>query len=461
MGIMIAGVSSGSGKTTLTIGLMRALADRGLDIAAFKAGPDYIDPMFHKKAIRGGSYNLPGWLMEREALEHLYAKRSTGKSIAIVEGVMGYYDGHDPSSILGSSAHLAEMLDLDVILVMDGSSMALTAAAIVEGLANFHSPSKIKGVVFNRIKSSHHYDILKSAVETRTGIKCYGYLKPDDRVNLESRHLGLVQADEDEGIETKIAIMAKLVSDSVSVEELLYDFKRSVDLPCNPLYDGKVSRLAKGVQDLGGLCIGVAWDAAFSFYYEENLQLFNEIGIQIKTFSPLFDTKLPEGIDALYLGGGYPEIFASTLDANSSIRRAIREAGETGMPIYAECGGLMYLMQEIVDNRGKRDAMVGIFSGRAIMTDRLQRFGHVEAELPNGLKIKGHEFHHSLVVEDDSDLIFKVYRKGQSWKCGHLKGNVFGTYVHTHFYSNLDFASSLVQFFKWGSNAFFVDGNGM
>lgn len=459
MGIMIAGISSGSGKTTLTIGLMRALADRGFDIAAFKAGPDYIDPMFHKKAIRGASYNLPAWMIEREALEHLYAKRSSGKSIAIVEGVMGYYDGHHQSSIVGSSAHLAEMLDLDVILVMDGSSMALTAAAIVEGLVSFHKPSKIKGIVFNCIRSAHHYDILKSAVETRTGIKCYGFLKPDESVSLESRHLGLVQADEDAGVETKIVNMAKLVTETVDLDELVYDFKRSVDLPSIPLYDGKVSALAKHVQDLGGICVGVAKDAAFSFYYEENLQLFNDVGIRVKTFSPLFDANLPEGIDALYLGGGYPEIFAASLEANKSMRHAIREAGEAGMPIYAECGGLMYLTQGIVNDRGKRDDMVGLFSGRAIMTDRLQRFGHVETELPNGLRIKGHEFHHSLVVDDDADLIFTVCRKGQSWKCGHLKGNVLGTYVHTHFYSNLDFASHLFRFFKWGSNAFFVDGD--
>lgn len=461
MGIMIAGISSGSGKTTLTIGLLRALTNRGIDVSAFKAGPDYIDPMFHKKATGRASYNLPAWMMDDASIQHLYAKRSSGHMISIVEGVMGYFDGHHESSIIGSSAHLAELLGLDVILVMDGSSMALTAAAIVEGLANFHKPSRVRGVIFNRVRSEHHYGILKSSVEARAGVKCYGYMKPDDTVILESRHLGLVQAEEDLALEVKIEKMAALVEDTVMVDALISDMKSSVDHAQNPLYDSKVIEIARRVQDFGGLSLGVAMDAAFSFYYEENLSLFKEVGVMVKPFSPLSDTKLPDGVDALYLGGGYPEVFADILEANTSMRCAIKEAAQKGKPIYAECGGLMYLTEAIKTEGGKASKMVGHFSGSAHMTDKLQRFGHVHAVLPNGIEIKGHEFHHSLVLNDDADQIISVRGKKGTWRCGHLKDNVLGTYVHTHLYSNLDFALNLINFFRWGSNAFISDGNSM
>lgn len=461
MGIMIAGISSGSGKTTLTIGLLRALTNRGIDVAAFKAGPDYIDPMFHKKATGRAAFNLPAWMVDEASLKHLYAKRSEGHSLSIVEGVMGYFDGHHESSIIGSSAHLAELLGLDVVLVMDGSSMALTAAAVVEGLVNFHKPSRVSGVIFNRVRSEHHYGILKASVEARTGIKCYGYLKPDDSVILESRHLGLVQAEEDSALEAKMERMAKLVEDTVLVDALISDFRSAVDHGRNHLYDSKVSEIKRHVHDFGGLCLGVAMDAAFSFYYEENLALFKEVGINIKLFSPMVDSALPDGVEALYLGGGYPEVFADELEANTSMRASIKEAAQKGMPIYAECGGLMYLTDTIMTVDGKESKMIGLFSGSAHMTNKLQRFGHVHATFPNGLEIKGHEFHHSLIVDDDAEQIIRVKGNKGMWTCGHLKDNVLGTYVHTHFYSNLDFALYLINFFRWGSNAFISDGDSM
>lgn len=450
MGIMIAGISSGAGKTTCTIGLMRAFAERGYKVGAFKAGPDYIDPMFHKMAIREASYNLPAWMVDDHTLKYLYNKRSMGKDICIVEGVMGYFDGHDTTSILGSSAHLAETLNLDVIIVMDGSSMALTAAAIVEGLLRFHEPTRIKGIIFNRIKSENHYSILKTAVESHTGIKCYGYMKPSIDVELESRHLGLVQAMEDGNAEGKIQKMAKLVEQTVLLDEIYEDFAYAVDQSLEPMYDVKVSSLSQKVNQLGRFSIGVALDDAFSFYYEENLKLLEEIGLVLKPFSPLYDSRLPDGIDALYIGGGYPEVFAKALSDNSEMRLAILSAAKEGLPIYAECGGLMYLMSEIVDIEGHSFEMVAHFSGRAIMTDKLQRFGHVEATLPNGLIYKGHEFHHSTIENESSNCLISVTNKRNKWSCGYHKNNVIGTYVHNHFYSNLDFVEFLINFFKAG-----------
>ena len=272
MGLMIAGVSSGSGKTTLTIGLMRALKNRGVDVAAFKAGPDYIDPMFHRLATHGASYNLPPWMVDEETLNYLYEKRSFGRDISIVEGVMGYFDGHSFESIEGSSAHLADILGIGTVIIMDASSMSLTAAALIEGLMRFHEPTRIKGVIFNKVKSQGHYELLKNAVETHLEITCYGYLKPSSSVELQSRHLGLIQAKEDLEIETKIEMMAALVEETVDIERLFEDFKNVVDQSVIVAYDdsgssfiqASLDRMRHALSKNGGLRVGFAYDDAFS-----------------------------------------------------------------------------------------------------------------------------------------------------------------------------------------------------
>lgn len=468
MGLIIAGISSGSGKTTFTIGLMRALKNRGLYVGAFKAGPDYIDPMFHRLAIEGPSYNLPSWMLPDVTLAELYDKRSKAADISVVEGVMGYYDGHSFESTMGSTAHLADALGQGVILIMDASSMALTAAAIIKGLVDFQSPTQIRGVVFNKIKSVSHYELLKNSVESHTDIKCYGYLKPCDAVQLESRHLGLIQAGEYDDIEHKIEMMAQLVEDTVDVERIIDDFKNSkvqmnrqnarqnqLQITIN---EDILNRLKEKIRVEGGLTVGVALDKAFSFYYDENLATLLEIGVTLVPFSPIEDNALPEGIDALYLGGGYPEVFAEKLALNQIMRESILNKSRCGLPIYAECGGLMYLMSELVSSEGLRSEMVGVFHGVAHMTDRLQHFGHVEAKfeahkLFGDMEVKdifyrGHEFHHSVIEMIDPACAIEVAKNKVSWQCGYIENNTLATYVHNHFYSNLEFLEMLIHFFS-------------
>ena len=451
MSVMIAGVSSGSGKTTLTIGLMRALTNRGVSVAAFKSGPDYIDPMFHRLATKGSAYNLPTWMVEKDALKRIFSMGCTGKDIGIVEGVMGYYDGHDIRGIEGSSAKLAEVLDLNVIIVMDGSSMALTAAAIVNGLKTFYEPTQIKGVIFNRVKSSKHYALLKEAVEHHTDIRCYGYIEPDDALSFESRHLGLVQVSEENKSEEKIEHIARHIEKTVDIEGILklhhYKGLYAVDEEINTRYDNEVHSMKTWLKEQGGLKLGIARDHAFSFYYEENLKLLEEIGVECVPFSPLSDHKLPDAIEGLYLGGGYPEIFADKLQSNTDMRNQILSAAQNGLPMYAECGGLMYLMRQIEQLDGSSHEMVGVFDGTAVMTRRLQRFGHVEATLYNGIKYRGHEFHHSIIKNCSEPTQIEVQKNADQWKCGYYQNNVLATYVHNHFYSNLEFVRFLLAFY--------------
>lgn len=458
MGMMIAGVSSGAGKTTLTIGLMRALTNRGYKVAGFKSGPDYIDPMFHRLATREPSYNLPSWMVPDDALRYLYHKRSQDYDISIIEGVMGYYDGHSTENIVGSSAHLAQSLDVPALVIMDGSSMALTAAAIVKGLTTFEVPTQIKGVIFNRIRTEHHYNLLKSAVEGHTGIKCYGYIKPDKEIVLESRHLGLIQANEDDAIETKIEKMAQLIEDTVDVTSIIQDFSNVGHVTDEKygFYQNKIVKLGRLIEENGGLALGVAKDLAFSFYYDENLKLLEEIGVKIRYFSPIYDAVVPKGIDAILLGGGYPELFAKEIEENNTMKDSIREFALKGGAVYGECGGLMYLTDELVlENHSY--TMTGLLGGTSYMTKSLQNFGHVEAVFRDVVSrdeivsIRGHEFHHSYVkMGEKTPQMIKIIGKNSERQCGYMKRNVLGTYVHTHFYSNLDFVDYLIRFFLKG-----------
>lgn len=463
MGFIITGISSGSGKTTLSIGLMRALKQKGHHVAAFKSGPDYIDPMFHRFAVGGNSYNLPMWMLEDETIATLYQKRSESMDISVVEGVMGYFDGHDVASIHGSTAHLAKTIHTPVIAVLDASSMSLTAAAMIHGLISFDQPSMIKGVIFNHIKSEYHYQLLKKAVQLHTQVKCYGYLKPNEEIALESRHLGLVQASEVDYIEEKIEKMAKWVSDTVDVEVIYEDFNNTKLTVTNEKVkcESIDPSVTLGKQTLR---IGIAKDEAFSFYYDENLMLLQEIGINLVPFSPIKDTVLPEDLDGLYIGGGYPELYAKDLEENSSMRASVLSFATEGKPIYAECGGLMYLMSKLVLKDGTSFDMTNVFHGKALMTDSLQRFGHVEAELdctkwaksdklssvrlPYKIKYRGHEFHHSKVEGCEAEQLISIHKNEKNWTCGYSVHRVLATYVHNHFYSNLDFVKFLISFYK-------------
>lgn len=451
---MIAGVSSGSGKTTLTLGIMRALKNRGISVAPFKAGPDYIDPMFHRMASGRPSTNLAGWLLDEVDLKSLYQQRRSEAQVNVVEGVMGYFDGHHTETITGSSAALASILNIGVIIVFDASSMALTAAAIISGLATFHLPTQIRGVIFNQVKSEGHYLLLKSAVEQHTGIKCYGYLKPEATVVMESRHLGLIQAAEDQAIEEKIEKMANMVEETVDLDGLLMATQfDAVDYYDDMTYDGYGTHWTWNLNAINPpMRIAIAMDEAFSFYYDENLALLERAGLQLVPFSPLRDSKLPDDITGVYLGGGYPEVFAEALSDNVAMRDALKTAAHEGLPIYAECGGLMYLMSAIEGRDGEAHDMVGIFDGIALMTDRLQHFGHVTATFQNQLTYRGHEFHHSIVRGCSAPTALSVSKGKASWECGYSYKNVLATYVHAHFYASQEWLNYLINFWMRGKS---------
>lgn len=464
MGMLIAAASSGSGKSTLTMGLMRALTNRGVDVCAFKAGPDYIDPMFHRRAVRGNAYNLPGWLLDDETLRYVYRKHLRPNAFAIIEGVMGLYDGHSVKSIEGSSAELADTLDADILLVVDGSGVALTIAAVVKGLVTFHEPTRIKGVVFNHVNTEGHYALLRRAVESHVGITCYGYMKPCEDIRLESRHLGLIQAQEMQDSDAIIERMAELISDTVDIEALIRDFSEpgpsaqacpstqagvvgrdGMGSAVDARIESKLRALKAAVSRAGGLRLGVAYDRAFSFYYDDTFELLEALGVTLLYFSPIDDAAIPRRAQALYFGGGYPEVFAKALSANTAMRHSVHSAATEGLPIYAECGGLMYLMERIVLKEGDSYEMVGVFPGTARMTDRLQHFGHVTATW-GAVSYRGHEFHKSVIdLEGEQKFALEVSKRNKKWACGYTAQRVLATYVHAHPYGGLDFLEKLLQ----------------
>ncbi len=456
-GIIIAGASSGSGKTTLSIGLMRAFMNRGLTVQPFKTGPDYIDPMFHRKVLGTSSYNLPLWMVSDETIQYLFNKRNQNADITVVEGVMGYYDGHGVDSFEGSTAYLADLLELPVLLVFNASSMALSAAAIVKGFAEFKTPTRIKGIILNQVNSEHHYLMLKNAIEKHTGIKCYGYLPRNNEVVIESRHLGLLQAEEIVDLNAKVDKIAQQLEKTVNLDELYLDFEyieRPYSTPKK--VDLLLTEIKQTLTFKGSLTLGIAKDQAFSFYYDENLETLEELGVKIKYFSPMEDEYLPEGVDALYFGGGYPEVFAGQLSANKTFREQLFLKLESGMPCYAECGGLMYLTDLIEDLDGWPFEMVGFFDVNTLMTKKLQRFGHTHINLvledspefgkSYEISYRAHEFHKSILVEHQPvTKIIEASKRSKTWQCGYFREHTLATYAHNHFYSNLEFLAFLID----------------
>jgi cobyrinic acid a,c-diamide synthase len=471
--LAIGGASSGSGKTTFSIGLMNALIKRGLNVAPFKVGPDYIDPMFHRHVTKEKAYNLPVWMLDDMTTAYLFEKRMRLDSFAVVEGVMGYYDGHKTDSFAGSTAHVAALLNIPAIIIFDASSMSLSAAAIVHGFSTFKENSMIKGVVLNNVASEMHYQMLKQGIEHFTDIKCYGYLKKDSRVELGSRHLGLLQAVEIEDLDAKVNYISEQIEATVDVDAIIDDFVYSPPKPdYKALYapnegiddvsyqktksqiESMLEALKKRITAMGGLTVGIALDQAFSFYYDENIQTLTELGVTIMPISPMHDSELPTPCDGLYIGGGYPEVFAKELAANAAFRNALKSALDKGMPCYAECGGLMYLTSCITYAEKTYDA-VGFFPAKSEMTDKLQRFGLIQVTMENfmsrSLTFRAHEFHKSLITDDEPiEKKYHIEKGSRSWTCGYQKNNTLGTYAHQHFYSNLAFLSLLIDL--WGIN---------
>jgi cobyrinic acid a,c-diamide synthase len=441
---MLAGVSSNVGKTTVTMGIMAALKARGETVIPFKTGPDYIDPMFHTFVTGRRSTNLDTWMVAPERIRTLYFSHMAEDAVGITEGVMGMYDGFGMDDDTGSSACLSKILGVPVFLVIDGRGMSKSAAALVKGYAQFDPDVRIGGVIINRLSSQRHYELLKGMIETWAGVPCVGWMPNSPEIVLSSRHLGLVPVDELDNIRAQVDLAAKLAEEHVDLDAMLRISQRTMpaDVAPDP-FEGWAGRYSD-------LTIGVAHDEAFNFYYEANFEVLRKLGVTLVPFSPLQDQNLPEGLDGLYIGGGFPEVFGQQLQDNAPFRRALKEALEGGLPCFAECGGLMVLTGSLAAKDGQSYAGVGFFDGATtVMTKRLQRFGYVEvaADLRGEtLRTRAHEFHHSLVeTEKPIPTAYAVSKEDRQWRCGYVRGNTLAGYPHIHFYSNPEFLIRLLD----------------
>ena len=428
--LIIAATQSGSGKTTITVGLLAALKNRGLDVQSYKVGPDYIDTGWHALACGKPSHNLDSYLVGADKLEKIFVDSSRGADLSLIEGVMGLYDGGRGG--ISSTAEISKLLDAPVVLVIDAKSMGTSAAAIALGFLEFDRAVKLAGVILNRIGSDSHRQMIVDALNN-LGIKCFGAIKRNDEFTLPERHLGLVPTSENRAVDAVKKICAA-VEEQVDVDALIALAKNSLPFKKFPL---RVEYCPVRVK------IAVARDAAFNFYYDASLNVLKSFGAEIIFFSPLDDDHLPENIGGLIIGGGFPEMFAAQLEQNKNLRAEILNAANNGLPIFAECGGFMYLMSRLVDFKGKSFEMCGVFDGAAVMTDRLYRIGYAEAEILRdcvlgraGNKFRAHEFHFSKPVDDTADEKIFHYtrtRTGEEYFAGAIKKNVVASYLHIHF----------------------------
>lgn len=440
--LVIAATQSGSGKTTIVTGLLAALRAQGLVVQSFKVGPDYIDPGYHALASGRPAHNLDTWLTPAEIVPALFAAESAGADLAVIEGVMGLYDGGRHG--VSSTAAIARLLDAPVLLVIDAKSMGASAAAIAQGFRDYDPQVQLKGVILNRLGSDTHEAMIREAMAA-IGIEVYGALHRDDALRMPERHLGLLPVQENE--ERQV------------VEKMGQAIGRQLDLAAIRMLAQAAAPLAISETAAAGgqekRCrIGVARDEAFSFYYPTSLQVLERLGAELVPFSPLHDAALP-AVDGLLLGGGFPEMFAAQLAANTGMRAAIRQQAEAGMPIYAECGGYMYLLAELQDFAGQCYPMTGVFAGRAVMTRKLQMVGYVTAEQKcdtilgeKGMTLKGHEFHFSLEQENGKlarPFAFTKLRNGQVYAAGQQRGQALGSYLHLHFAGCPAAAASFVR----------------
>lgn len=438
--ICIGADSSGSGKTTLTCAMLTALKNRGLKPAAFKCGPDYIDPLFHREVTDAHSSNLDLYFFNEETVQYLLRENSRYKDLAVIEGVMGYYDGLRGGATDASTYDLARVTKTPVILIANCGGASLTIAARIRGLLQFRNPSFIRAVILNEA-SERFYGELKTAVEAETGLTVLGYLPRMKDCAIESRHLGLVTAAEIKDLGDKMRRLAEQLEKTADVPGIIRLAQSAPPLEVRDIRPQKEAKPERPIR------IGVARDRSFCFYYEDNFTLLRKMGAELVFFSPLEDTRLPEGLKGLYLGGGYPELYGETLSKNTSMLRDVRRALVSGMPCIAECGGFMYLHRILVDRKGNEHVMADFIPGICRMQAGLVRFGYAAYTAKSdtllcaaGETIRGHEFHYW-----DSDCPGDSFRavkplSGGEWSCIRANENLCAGFPHFHFYTNPDMA---------------------
>ena len=465
-GIMIAAPASGSGKTAAACGLMAAFGSRGLKVRSCKCGPDYIDPMFHREVLGVDSENLDLFFSKPEELRECFWRHTAGADLTVVEGVMGYYDGMGLDTDHGSSYEVASVLNLPVILVVPCRGAALSLAASVRGMLAFRKESNIRGILLNRV-SGMLYPRLKQMLESELkqagyDIPVVGYMPEDEAFRLESRHLGLITPQEIEGLRGQTARAGEILAGTADLDLILQIAEKGAA-------NGETAeedRSETGDKPVFGtgenrVRIGIARDKAFCFYYKDNLELLEKLGCEPVPFSPLSDPRLPDGLSGLIFGGGYPELYGRTLAENKGLLQEIHSLIEDGIPCLAECGGFMYLHEELEDREGQVWKMTGNIKGRTWPVGRLVRFGYVKimpeearteaGYLFPGEEIRGHEFHYWDSTDSGSDCLAVKPDGRRSWQCIHTDGNLFAGYPHLYLPSLPAFAERFVRRCReWG-----------
>lgn len=446
--VVVAGVCSGVGKTTISTGLMGALRDAGFTVQAFKVGPDYIDPSYHKKVTGRPSGNLDTWMVPQDQIVELFTREAADADIAVVEGVMGLYDGVSGMDEEGSTAQIAKILRCPVLLVIDVCSMARTVAAVALGYKKFDENVNVSGIILNRVGSAKHAAWCKQAIEEATGVPVVGSLPVNAEIELAERHLGLIPTPEKEPVDKFFSKTTSFIRSNIDIDAVIKIARAVPAVPAvkHPIYPAR--KHSKTVT------VGVAFDEAFNFYYSANLDLLEAYGAELKQFSPIHDKALPADIDGLYIGGGFPEMLAAELEANAAMRSAIKKASDSGMPIYGECGGLMYLTDSIADFGGKPFRMAGVLPAETVMVKKVllnYALADVTRDTPlskAGGCLKGHEFHSSKLVDVPADAEFAyALRRGEGIvgnRDGWLQQNVLAAYLHVHFAQDAQIAQTFI-----------------
>lgn len=440
---MLAATGSGCGKTMITCGILQALKEMGKQPAACKCGPDYIDTMFHQKVLGVPSINLDSYFADKKTLRYLYGRHASQADITVVEGVMGYYDGIGGDTVRASAYEIADSLGLPAVLIVNCEGLGTSLSALIQGFLHYRKESRLCGVILNRL-SGARYGIMKELIEQECGIRVLGYVPKAPECVVESRHLGLVTPGEIADIGEKLSALAGLLKETIDWNAL-FELAALAE-PLERSYIKEVKRPRYPVS------IAVARDAAFCFFYADNLRLLAEMGADLQYFSPMGDEKLPEGVCGLLLGGGYPELYAKRLSANKGMLSAVRAAVHSGMPTIAECGGFLYLHDALLFANGRRIPMAGVITGEAEEGLRLRQFGYVSLTakkdnllLSSGETIRAHEFHYWKSGNAGADFqAVKASGKG-SWPCVHSGSSLYAGFPHLYFYHRPQMAEAFLQ----------------
>ncbi|MDO5847934.1 MAG: Ni-sirohydrochlorin a,c-diamide synthase [Methanobrevibacter sp.] len=442
MRVILAGTGSAVGKTTISTGIMKALSEK-YNVQPFKVGPDYIDPSYHTLATGNTSRNLDSFFMSPSQIRDSYNKAMEDKDLAVIEGVRGLYEGIDSINDIGSTASVAKALNAPVILIINSRSLVKSAAALVIGFRELDKEVNIAGVILNKVKNKNHYLKTKRSIEEITGVEVIGGIKRDEKITIDQRHLGLVPAVERKNSLNHIDNWSEMIKQYIDLDRLVEIMKSAPKINSNlePIWNKLNKQPVK---------IGVAFDEVFNFYYKENIEAIEANNAKIEYFSPLKDEHLPD-VDGIYIGGGYPELFSKELSANKTMLKDIKQFHLDDRPIFAECGGLMYLMKSI-----HGDDMVGVYPYKSILTDRVQALKYTITEVQQdniiskkGEVINGHEFHYSKVLVDKNNLqnrlAFKILRGKGSYnnQDGFMERNTLASYVHTHVAAMPNFGGNL------------------